>query len=124
MQTITPYETKIQPEEMWLYRYPKMTSYIPNYVLYSTVLVVPLTTILLNYKKNSDNGDVREAMLAYSLAMCLTCVITMFLKIISGRLRPDFLWRCFPAGIFRLNTGRAEIILTQNLCFKYFICLI
>lgn len=89
---------KIQPEEFWLYKFPKTESYYPSRYLWLTVLLVPIFTVSAVYSFTKDKIDALQAYLGVVLSVFLSGSITNCIKLGVGRPRPDFLARCFPDG--------------------------
>ncbi|XP_078063917.1 phospholipid phosphatase 4-like, partial [Mustelus asterias] len=83
--------------------------------------LTPLMLILLMKVLNrSENGDVKEGCLAASLGLVLNGVITNSLKLVIGRPRPDYFYRCFPDGVVTEDmqcTGDPGIILEGRKSF-------
>uniref|UniRef100_T1JH74 Phosphatidic acid phosphatase type 2/haloperoxidase domain-containing protein n=1 Tax=Strigamia maritima TaxID=126957 RepID=T1JH74_STRMM len=104
-ELIEPFQRKIQNEELWLYKNPRTPSYVPVAILwicklkdYPFVIFVPLFFITVYGITKRDKSDSLQAVLAVSLTLCLNGVLTNVIKLVVGRPRPDFFWRCFPDG--------------------------
>lgn len=98
LEGATPFTRKIQSDELWLYKNPRSDSYVPTSILWPLVFVTPTVVILLVFLMQKDKIDVSQATLGCSLGLSLNGVFTNIMKLIVGRPRPDFFWRCFPDG--------------------------
>lgn len=98
MEKSTPFKRKIYAEELWHYRNPRTADYVPIAVLFPMILIIPLSIFVLNFFATRDRNDVSQASLALTLGLGLNGVLTDVIKILVGRPRPDFFWRCFPNG--------------------------
>ncbi|KAL0269825.1 UNVERIFIED_CONTAM: hypothetical protein PYX00_007431 [Menopon gallinae] len=97
-EVIPPFKRVIHPEEVWLYKNPVTESYCPMNVLWELVIFLPLSAIFINYVLHRDKMDVIQAFLSFSLILSLNGALTNIFKVIVGRPRPDFYYRCFPDG--------------------------
>ncbi|XP_003744111.1 phospholipid phosphatase 5 [Galendromus occidentalis] len=94
-----PFERKIHLEESWLYMNPKTDSYVSTGLLFFLALVTPSVCIVtINSLFECNRSDVSAAHMGYILALGLSAILTDSLKVIVGRPRPDFFFRCFPSG--------------------------
>ncbi|XP_067879385.1 phospholipid phosphatase 5-like [Heterodontus francisci] len=100
-ETLTPFHRIIHPEEMWLYKNPRTErDTVPTWHMFGVSFLTPLVMIILMKLLNrTENGDVKEGCLAVSLGLVLNGVITNTLKLVIGRPRPDYFYRCFPDGV-------------------------
>ncbi|KAK7498389.1 hypothetical protein BaRGS_00010343 [Batillaria attramentaria] len=117
-----PFQRSIQPEEMWMYRYPHGPSYYPAYLMWITVLSVPTIVFFAFYILRRDTEDLLQACLGVLLSIYVTGCITNFVKLAIGRPRPDFLYRCYPEGpprhIIELQcTGNEAVIIEGRKSF-------
>jgi len=106
-----PFIRLIQPEEWWLYKYPRKEDnddLLPTHRLFTLVFVMPVLVTTIFYiratrKVNKPNPtaklDLTAGLLSSSLALLLNGVITDLIKNQVGRPRPDFWYRCFPDGV-------------------------
>ncbi|XP_058800479.1 phospholipid phosphatase 5 [Phymastichus coffea] len=93
-----PFNRKIHENELWLYKNPRVESYVPASTLWAVIIIVPLAVILLIMLLQKEKGDFSQAVLSFTLSLGFTGVLTNILKIIVGRPRPDYFYRCFPDG--------------------------
>ncbi|KAF2348006.1 Phosphatidic acid phosphatase type 2/haloperoxidase [Trinorchestia longiramus] len=100
-----PFDRHIHFEELWLYKYPTTEDYVPTWVLWIIVILLPGIILLLHYLLTQNSLELYNGMMAFSLALALNGVLVNTFKIIIGRPRPDFLQRCFPDGSVKLPSG-------------------
>ncbi|CAG5030624.1 unnamed protein product [Parnassius apollo] len=100
METMPPFVRVILPSELESdCKYPRRQSYVPGGALWAVVLSVPCLLSLLAWGACNDYNDAFEILLSWSLALGINGVITDTMKLIVGRPRPDFYYRCFPDGV-------------------------
>ncbi|EFN82751.1 phospholipid phosphatase 5 [Harpegnathos saltator] len=98
LEKAEPFTRKIHQDELWLYRNPKTESFVPTTVLWPLVFMMPFAVICFFFIWHKDKVDLQQAILSITLALGFNGLITDILKLIVGRPRPDFFWRCFPDG--------------------------
>lgn len=84
LEHATPFERKIQSEEIWLYRYPKTASYVPSTVLWPVVLSVPAILFLIHFLITRNKMEFIQVNLAISLALGINGLLTDVLKLSVG----------------------------------------
>ncbi|KAJ1521192.1 hypothetical protein ONE63_002882 [Megalurothrips usitatus] len=120
LNRVHPFTRKIHPEELWLYKNPRTDSYVTSTTLWVSSLVVPITVVLCVSFVRRKSSDALQGFLACSLACILSALLTNSIKIVVGRPRPDFFWRCFPDGVATSDlecTGDEAIIVEGRKSF-------
>ncbi|CAL8296360.1 unnamed protein product [Gadus morhua 'NCC'] len=104
-EKLPPFIREIQPEEMWLYKYHRVgRDHVPTTLMFSVACFTPMIVILLfTILQRKEKGDLKEAFLAVTLTLVLNGVFTNAIKLVVGRPRPDFFYRCFPDGQMNLE---------------------
>lgn len=93
-----PFRRKIHPDELWLYQNPRTQSYVPTYMLWPIICTVPFVIIFVSNVISKIKADGSQSILGLTLCFGINGVITNAVKLIVGRPRPDFYFRCFPDG--------------------------
>lgn len=94
-----PYIRQISETELLSqYKRPRLDSYVPAWATVLLIVFVPLACICIRFMATRDYVDTVQSLLAWTLALTINAVITESFKLIIGRPRPDFFWRCFPDG--------------------------
>ncbi|KAI5634624.1 PAP2 superfamily domain-containing protein [Phthorimaea operculella] len=120
METMTPFIRMIPTASLESdYKYPRHESYVPGGMLWCVVLAVPCLLSLLAWAGCNDCNDALEILLAWSLALGINGCITDTVKLIAGRPRPDFFYRCFPdavptVGLIDTTTGALKCTGDEN----------
>ncbi|XP_010776621.1 phospholipid phosphatase 5 [Notothenia coriiceps] len=121
-EQLPPFYREIQPEEMWLYKFHRVErDHVPTSLMFSVAVFTPLIVILVfTFLNKSERGDLKEASLAVTLTLVLNGVFTNVIKLVVGRPRPDFFYRCFPDGQMNLEwrcSGDPDVVMQGRKSF-------
>lgn len=95
---IEPHIQDITEFELVYYKRPQRESLIPPCVMVLLIVCVPLVILSLPSLKTGVYTDMTQSLLAWTLACVINAFITESAKLIVGRPRPDFFYRCYPNG--------------------------
>ncbi|PAA55579.1 hypothetical protein BOX15_Mlig027232g1 [Macrostomum lignano] len=106
---LNPRIRDIHPEEWWLYKNHPSDSYVPAWLMWLFILlIIPVSLLCLTAfcpatmdQQASTNSSSRSSalltcQLAYWLIILLAGNLANTIKVIVGRPRPDFYYRCYP----------------------------
>lgn len=106
MELLTPFVRVIQPEDMHQYKYPHTGfQYVPASLLWVVSVIIPIAILLLDCLNTRNRLYFRQGMLCLTLLLGLNGFLTVLLKIIVGRPRPDYYFRCWPDGTTDLTAA-------------------
>lgn len=83
---------------------------------FTPLLVIMAFTLM----KRMQHGDLKESFLAVTLTLLLNGVFTNTIKLVVGRPRPDFFYRCFPDGQENLElrcSGDPDVVMEGRKSF-------
>ncbi|KAJ8981552.1 hypothetical protein NQ317_009811 [Molorchus minor] len=102
IETWTPFIRHIDEEELTLYRYPSVHSYVNKIYLHLIICCTPTIIFLFYYLIKRDENtipDIINQFYGITLAYCLNALYTTTIKTTLGRPRPNFFLRCFPRWV-------------------------
>ncbi|CAG7838169.1 unnamed protein product [Allacma fusca] len=103
-EDLEPFNRVIQPEEQWLYKFPRTSAYITTTALYCITIPASILVVLVVFAIKRNYQDAWAGLLVPSLALPLTGLFTNIIKLSVGRPRPDFFDRCYP-GVKNFNAS-------------------
>ncbi|XP_037075825.1 phospholipid phosphatase 5-like [Pollicipes pollicipes] len=104
-ERLEPAVREMTESQAWRHSYPVTKSYVSTTALWNIIYSVPPATLTPGLLLTGDWQDLRQAALAFSLGLLANGLAVNTLKSKVGRLRPDFLARCHPAGRPWFGTG-------------------
>ncbi|RZC41036.1 phosphatidate phosphatase PPAPDC1A [Asbolus verrucosus] len=94
-----PFLRHIKPNELWKYQYPVTPSIVSAKSLWLTIFLYPIVFLAIEFYITGKLDDPMAAVMGLTLGYSLNGFLTSFMKVVIGRPRPDFYFRCFPNGI-------------------------
>ncbi|XP_028170849.1 phospholipid phosphatase 5-like [Ostrinia furnacalis] len=95
---VKPHLHHITESEFQNYMKPRKDSFVPPWMMVVIIVFVPLILLSLPYLLTRNYEDTAQALLAWTLALTINAIVTESTKLLVGRPRPDFYFRCFPTG--------------------------
>ncbi|XP_063695145.1 phospholipid phosphatase 5-like [Bolinopsis microptera] len=120
-----PFTRVIQPEEWWLYKNPYTVSAdvtVTTPQLFFIMLCIAALISLIGICCQNPK-DILIGLLGFTMSILLNGFITNGIKLMVGRPRPDFYYRCFPDGISKFDgvtpicSGDSEVIIEGRKSF-------
>lgn len=100
------------------YMRPRKDSYFAPWMMVVIIVFVPLIILCLPYVLVKNRQDTLQALLAWTLALSINAAVTETVKLIVGRPRPDFYYRCYPNGRIAVHcTGNARDVMEGRKSF-------
>lgn len=84
---------------MYRYKYPVTPSYVTTSHLWLLVFGIPLAVFFADFCQTKNKSELSKSLLCMTLCYGINGFLTCFFKVMVGRPRPDFFYRCFPDGI-------------------------
>ncbi|KOB69004.1 putative phosphatidic acid phosphatase type 2 domain containing 1B [Operophtera brumata] len=95
---IEPHARYITELDLLHYKRPRRESFIPPWAMIFLIVCVPLVILSIPSLTTGGYKDMIQSLLAWTLACAINAFITESGKLIIGRPRPDFFYRCYPNG--------------------------
>jgi len=100
-----PFIRVIQPEEWWLYKNPYTVSSdvtVTTPQLFFMILCIGVLITVIGICCQSPR-DILTGLLGFTMSIVLNGIVTNGIKLMVGRPRPDFFYRCFPDGVSKFD---------------------
>ncbi|KAJ2954257.1 hypothetical protein O0L34_g2506 [Tuta absoluta] len=96
---VKPHKRNIQQADLLMYySRPRRPSIVPAWATVFIVICIPLICFALPEYLQGREIDITHPFLSWTLALSINAFTTEVIKLITGRPRPDFFYRCFPDG--------------------------
>lgn len=116
--SVKPHLHHITESELLNYMRPRKDSYVPPWMMVVIIVLVPLIFLCLPYLLTKNREDTLQALLAWTLALSINALVTETTKLVVGRPRPDFYYRCYPTGKIGIHcTGNVKEVMEGRKSF-------